>query len=450
MADIRVTRQVSEALFTDTPNVYASQQYLMVLQLLTAPMAQSVEDTLSLTDEVMSSGSMLPTSSNMTLVSSVTAVRDLPVSVGHTITFTSLGGRIVTFTGTNVLVLSHLIAHFNYVADRAPVGNVLSLVQTVTSLSSLDVTSNLGLIQTVNVQAPIKPVIIQPLGLSSHTSTPYRAFISDTLGIDDFLVTPLPTQHISHTITFVQDSPIGMVEDTINFTQSVVFSFSLTAASTMNLTDQLAMTAVWIRTVEHDAVVGHAMTWYEDTPCSKKNYTPFQGENTVALDVNQPRNTLQDPQGDTGNFSLYTPYLGVPTSKVTLRKPELDNRDRNAYSRVSQETRGGRLVVYADPTWPKVRTLAVTIIGLTETQVDDFQDFMQATIGQEIGLTDWEGRLWKGFIRNPNEPAIQDGRSMWTVSFEFEGEMLDVEQPGNENGDGMAMNLSQAVTAVIV
>jgi hypothetical protein len=108
------------------------------------------------------------------------------------------------------------------------------------------------------------------------------------------------------------------------------------------------------------------------------------------------------------------------------------------------------MIVYADPTWPKVRTLAVTIIGLTETQVDEFQDFMQATVGQEIGLTDWEGRLWKGFIRNPNEPAIQDGRNMWTVSFEFEGEMLDVEQPGNENGDGMAMNLSQAVTAVIV
>jgi hypothetical protein len=450
MADIRVTRQVSEALFTDTPNVYATQQYLMVLQLLTDPMAQSVTDTLALTDEVMTSGATLPTSSNMALVSSAVAIRDLPVSVGHTITFTSLGGRVVTFDGSNVLVLSHLIAHFNYVADRAPVGNVLALVQTVTSLSSLDTTSNLGLVQTVNVQAPIKPVIIQPLGLSSRTSTPHRAFITDTLGIDDFLVTPLPTQHVSHTISFVQDSPIGMVDDTINFTQSVTFSFSLTASNTMNLTDQLVMTAIWLRAVEHDNVVGHSMTWYEDTPCGKKNYTPFQGENTVALDVAMPRNTLQDPQGDTGNFSLYTPYLGVASSKVTLRKPELDNRDRNAYSRVSQETRGGKMIVYADPTWPKVRTLAVTIIGLTETQVDEFQDFMQATVGQEIGLTDWEGRLWKGFIRNPNEPAIQDGRNMWTVSFEFEGEMLDVEQPGNENGDGMAMNLSQAVTAVIV
>jgi hypothetical protein len=107
--------------------------------------------------------------------------------------------------------------------------------------------------------------------------------------------------------------------------------------------------------------------------------------------------------------------------------------------------------VFVDPTWPRIRTLAVTIIGLTETKVNEFQTFIQSTVGQVIGLTDWEGRLWSGFITNPNEQATQDGKKRWTVTFEFEGQMLDVQQAGEEgDGNGMAMNLSHSVTAVIV
>ena len=108
-------------------------------------------------------------------------------------------------------------------------------------------------------------------------------------------------------------------------------------------------------------------------------------------------------------------------------------------------------LVFSDPTWPKVRTLAVTIIGLTGAQVDEFHAFMLATVGQEIGLTDWEGNIWKGFITNPNDQATQDGKEKWTVTFEFEGEILDVQTPGEEgDGNGMAMNLTHSVTAVIV
>jgi hypothetical protein len=208
---------------------------------------------------------------------------------------------------------------------------------------------------------------------------------------------------------------------------------------------------IYDRTFTHDNAIGHALTWLIDSPCGRKQYTPFQGENTIPLDVSPPRNTLADPQGEASTFKLYQPDLGVHTSEVELRQPELDNRDRNAFSRVSQETRGGKLLVFADPTWPKIRTLAVTIVGLTETKVDELQTFIQSTVGQVIGLTDWEGRLWSGFITNPNEQATQDGKERWTVTFEFEGEMLNVQQAGEEgDGNGMAMNLSHSVTAVIV
>jgi hypothetical protein len=128
----------------------------------------------------------------------------------------------------------------------------------------------------------------------------------------------------------------------------------------------------------------------------------------------------------------------------------MDNRDRNAYTRVNSETRGGELIVYSDPTWPKIRTLAVTVVGLTETQVNELQTFMNSTLGQEVGLTDWEGRLWKGYITNPNEAATQDGPQRWTVTFEFEGEMVDSELPGEDDGRGSVLNITQSVVGVIV
>jgi hypothetical protein len=314
----------------------------------------------------------------------------------------------------------------------------------------LDTEHDLGLIQTVNVLAPIKPVVTSVLGLAHHTSTPYRELISHTMNLIHFIPTPLVPQNVSDTLTFTHDSPIGLISDEISFTQVVGFGFAHVISQNLGITDQLHLQSDWVRSVAHTDILGHALTWYEDTPCGRKQYTPFQGENTIPTTVEAPSNELQDPQGDTGNFSVYQPYLGIPIKKVTMRKPELDNRDRNSYTRINNETRGGKIVVYADPDWPKVRTLAVTIIGLIETKVDELHTFMQDTVGQEVGLTDWEGRLWKGFITNPNEVATQDGRGMWTVTFEFQGEMLEVEQPGNDDGNGMAMNLAQSVTGVIV
>ena len=44
-----------------------------------------------------------------------------------------------------------------------------------------------------------------------------------------------------------------------------------------------------------------------------------------------------------------------PTVSVTLRSPELGNKDRLQFNRISRETRGGTLIVFADPMWPKVQ-----------------------------------------------------------------------------------------------
>ena len=420
--------------------------------LLDDPLVPHATSTLAFVQGV-GTNKMPPVSANntLTLTHNAEAIRDVPAPAANILTLTDVAGLTFELSANQALSITGIVNHLHIANDRLPVGHALNLTQLVEVAGTSDIEHPLGLTQTVDILFPIKPVITQLLGIGHHTSTPHRAFIEHDLGFIARADIPLQTQHVTHTLNFVQDVPRGVVENTLNFVQSVQFSKSLTAFSTMNLVSTMSRIMIYNRTLTHGNAIGHALTWYEDSPCGRKRYTPFQGENTIPLDVSPPSNTLADPQGEDSTFKLYQPHLGVHTSEVELRQPELDNRDRNAFSRVSQETRGGKLLVFADPTWPKVRTLAVTIIGLTETKVDEFQTFIQSTVGQVIGLTDWEGRLWSGFIPNPNEQATQDGKKRWTITFEFEGEMLDVHQAGEEgDGNGMAMNLSHSVVAVIV
>ncbi len=450
--------------------IHVSRIYADVL-ISVSILNESVTSTMTLVSGVAYHSSIVQKSltSTMTLTSVAVSAQDRFVSASDTLALVSLGGRSLPSSANNILFLANLVGHFNYVDDRKPVGNNLGLSQTVQSLSSIEVDQNLGLLQSIDINFPTKITIEHPLGLVSSTSTPYRMFMADTINLVSTGHAPIITQSVTHTLNISDDVPNGVVNTVILFTHQVAFGYAINIVHDLGLTQNLHLEGNWVRTIEHTNLLGHALTWYEDTLCGKKQYTPFQGESTVSDATIPPSNTLQDPQGDTGNFSLYSPYLGVAIEEVILRKPEMDNRDRNAYTRVSEETRGGKLIVYADPDWPEVRTLAVTVVGLTETKVDELQTFMQDTLGEEIGITDWEGRLWKGIITNPGESATQDGKAMWTISFEFQGELLDVWQVGDIGDDeslimnqeaeavrdigeneGLTMNITQEATAVIV
>jgi len=412
---------------------------------------ETVNHSLGITDSAIGRKDAQSIDHSLTLNQTAVGAREISISISHALSLTDTGRQTYSESISSTLVITDLLSYFNYVDDRKPVGHTLNLTQTVTTLSGLAVSNTLNLVQTAVGKGPLHESINQWMALAQHTSTPYHAFITDNLVLVSTGYTPIyVVESITQNLILEQSiDPFG-VANTLNLTQTVLVGKGHVVTQTLNITDEMEMTGLWIRNVEQDLGIGHAMTWLEDTKCARKQYTPFQGENTISS-VTAPRETLQDPQGSTTDrLSLYQPVTGVHTSEVILRAPELDNRDRNSYTRVNTETRGGRLIVYADPNWPKVRTLAITITGLTESQVDDLHTFLQATIGQLIGLTDWEGNLWSGFITNPNEVATQEGKQNWTVTLEMEGEKLEVEQPGSDDGNGMALNLSQTVTAVIV
>jgi hypothetical protein len=145
---------------------------------------------------------------------------------------------------------------------------------------------------------------------------------------------------------------------------------------------------------------------------------------------------------------LYYPSHDAIAKQLILRAPELDNADRNAYTRITEETRGGSLIVFSDPIWPKIRSLIVTVVGLTKAEVDEYLDFLYETIGLSIEVCDWEGRLWSGVITNPEEPVVQDGKERFTISFILEGSTFEDEMP-EANNDGSALSISDQADFVL-
>lgn len=170
--------------------------------------------------------------------------------------------------------------------------------------------------------------------------------------------------------------------------------------------------------------LGESVLWYNRLEDYLWVYHPFVGEGPVT-NPNPPDEDLEGPIiGITDPFKLVYPAVGPFTDSLVLRAPNFGNRDKLQMNRISRETRGGTLVVYADPMWPKIQTLAVAVSGLTWIQASGLHTFIDNHLGLEIGMLDWEHRFWKGIVTKFDDPIVQDGRGCkYTVSFEFEGEM---------------------------
>ena len=72
----------------------------------------------------------------------------------------------------------------------------------------------------------------------------------------------------------------------------------------------------------------------------------------------------------------------------------------------------------------RFRRWPITFSGLTGDDAQNLLRFIKAYLGQQIKLLDWEGRLSVGVITKPDDPIVQDGKEMFSASFEFEGELV--------------------------
>ena len=122
---------------------------------------------------------------------------------------------------------------------------------------------------------------------------------------------------------------------------------------------------------------------------------------------------------------LTYPYIS-PTVNLQLRNPELNSQDKKTVERIVRKTRNGKLLTFRDPQWPLFARLNWTIHLLHKTDVDDVLNFFSQSLGQQIGLYDFESRQWQGVIITPESAFsfIAPRGRMKSITFEFEGSLV--------------------------
>lgn len=222
---------------------------------------------------------------------------------------------------------------------------------------------------------------------------------------------------VSQTLVFV-DEAIHKIEgdNTLVFVQTATGAKGTEVEQSLLFIDEATANLIVTRTVEQALVFKDVAAYFVLKSCIEGIYAPAVG-GTVA---GYTAPSITPPTLTSDTLTLTFPFVS-PTSTLVLRNPDFQNRDRLSFNRINRETRGGTLIVFADPTWPKQQNLILQISVMNATMLADFKTFLAASLGLEIGLLDWEGRQWRGVITNPDTALVHVGRGNRSVSIEFQG-----------------------------
>lgn len=432
--NLRVTRQLLEALGQGDKNLRVTRQFIDVLISYTT-IARSLTQTLTFSEIAACIVDRNPKVYD-TLVFAEHIPAEFYTSVLDSLTFIDAAHRVklgsafdtLDFVDTNVpIVFIHDwwgtgdFVTFTEVVD-VECGNwkyvpqTLTFTQTVTWLGPhyVDTQHYISFQESVWNSNTFRLVVADLLTLIQWAGRPYSLTVSDNL--------------------IFSDDGRRRIDaiDSLIFNELVLNGKGAPITTTLAFHQDAVVQGNFRRVADDILNLGHSVTFYYITPCVNKQYHPFIGESNVIGQPTAPNLDLPLVQGlpISTRFQLSYPAMGGATDTVVLRAPELDSRDRNAFNRINRETRGGRLVVFADAIWPKVNTIACTFIGLTKIEVDTLQEFILNHIGEEIRVIDWDGHAWTGVVIKPNDPATCDGKQGWSIGFEFEGTPIESYSPG--------------------
>jgi hypothetical protein len=321
------------------------------------------------------------------------------------------------------------------------------------NIKSLSASSHIDLSQDPSVQKPIRVSATDELTVKDWVTDDETGETTlEDVGLrHEAEVTHIGGQSVEHILSFHQE--VGLIHvkasgtslsasSTLSLTQSAIVSLTADATSTLVLTQsavgKASRQADTQLDLTHEASVNvvqgfvatttidlnQAATYYLITASTPHQYSPFVGESTDPNAPTPPPETLTGPlAGIQVPFQLVYPATGAVTDSVSLKAPNLGNQDRLAFNRINRETRGGTLIIHADPIWPKTETLILTFSGLLRVEAQNLLTFIDDHLGLEVGMIDWEHRFWKGIITAPDGPMVEDRFDSHTVSFEFQGEL---------------------------
>jgi hypothetical protein len=284
------------------------------------------------------------------------------------------------------------------------------------------VAQSLGLSDSLNVVAPIRIEVQQNLGLQEVADGRVGVYHRDVGDVLDFqermgrVLERTVSQSLTLIDTVERKHPVAQ---SLGLVQTVTHGKGATSSDNLNLQSIADYDAILNRSVSDALGLHQSVTYYLGGDCITKQYTPFIGSST---DTEFTPPDLTPPTLSDATLTLTYPYVS-PTNTLVLRNPSFGNRDRLAFNRINRETRGGTLVVFADPIWPKSQTLQLTVDVLSDAQVENLLTFLAQSLGKEIGLLDHEGRQWRGIITTPDTSIAHAAMQDRTVTFDFEGEL---------------------------
>ncbi len=208
------------------------------------------------------------------------------------------------------------------------------------------------------------------------------------------------------------------VGDSLSFSQSTTEVLTTTASNILTITDE----AVGNKTLNLSIIssldinAAFELIPQDEETCT---YDPSIGSSTSTSNpVPRPlSSSFSISRQD--DITLEYPWTS-PTNSITLRVPELGNRNIVELQRINRRTRGGTLIVWSDPQWPKNEHFVIDIKALTEAKSTELKAFIVLTIGKEIGYTDWENNKYKAVLLNPDTAIKRDGICKMSANLEFE------------------------------
>lgn len=121
------------------------------------------------------------------------------------------------------------------------------------------------------------------------------------------------------------------------------------------------------------------------------------------------------------HITLSYPYVS-PTSILTLRNPQLNDKFVINKSLINRHSRGNDLIIFRDNQWPQNQTINYSFAGLSKELAESAIDFFKLTLGKYVKLVTYESLIYKGIIISPSNSITQEGRNcQYTLKLDFQG-----------------------------
>jgi hypothetical protein len=208
--------------------------------------------------------------------------------------------------------------------------------------------------------------------------------------------------------------------NTMGLSDSAVGGFVEDVRNDFNLEDVIDAAATeFERDFTQSFIKQHVAYRITGASCLEKEYAPAIGDSG---DTSYPEVPSAAPSLGSGVLTLTHPRV-TPTTTLVLKNPEFGNQDVLTFTKIDRKTRGGERKIYSDQKWAKSQSFELTVQNVCDPDIDEILDFLNTSLGEEIGLLDWENRTWKGIIVAP-ETEVVPQVSGFRVSIIFEGELV--------------------------